>query len=182
MICRLTQHIHDAGVLFLVLPLRCVTLSSSSCSMESLEQLLDGLGCVEIVPKRLTPHLVFYVLGKKRNCNITNTTTTTANTKFEGKNDLNSHNPCHWEKDIVEQMKQNKISEQVLSVFTSPSSMSSTQIFLCPNKLFQLYIPSSFIKQLRQSSSTSSSPVVVSSSNKIDRKRQRQKTIQMVSA
>lgn len=53
------------GALFLVLPLRCV--NSNHVGSGRFDSLLQGLGFVHLIEKRLTPRLVFYVLGRGEN-------------------------------------------------------------------------------------------------------------------
>ena len=52
------------GVLFLVLPLRCV--NSKHVGSGRFDSLLRGIGFYHLIEKRLTPRLVFYVLGRDR--------------------------------------------------------------------------------------------------------------------
>lgn len=63
MLCRLVMQIHPGGVLFLVLPRRCVC--SPAVGESRFESLLAGLGCVHLAPKRVTPRIVFYILGRR---------------------------------------------------------------------------------------------------------------------
>jgi hypothetical protein len=48
----------------LVLPLRCVD-SKHVGGTAGFDTLLRGLGLTELLPRRLTPRLVFYILGNK---------------------------------------------------------------------------------------------------------------------
>ena len=63
MFSRLKEHLSGEGVLFLVLPLRCI--ESKFVGTSRFEELISGLGFVELIPKRKTPKVVFYVLGKR---------------------------------------------------------------------------------------------------------------------
>lgn len=63
MLCRLIMQIHPGGVLFLVLPRRCI--HSPMVGEAQFESLLAGLGCVQLLPKRLTPRIIFYILGRR---------------------------------------------------------------------------------------------------------------------
>ncbi len=59
---------HNTGVLFLILPIRCI--KSPLVGMEEFETLLEFLGTFQLIPKRITPKLVFFILGKKQNKDI----------------------------------------------------------------------------------------------------------------
>lgn len=60
---RLSAQIKNTtGVLLLVLPLRCVD-SKHVGGTAGFDLLLQGLGLRELLPKRYTPRLVFYILG-----------------------------------------------------------------------------------------------------------------------
>ncbi len=50
-------------MLLLVLPLRCIN-SKHLGGADLFDQLLRGLGLKELLPKRCTPRLVFFILGK----------------------------------------------------------------------------------------------------------------------
>lgn len=52
------------GVLFLVLPLRCI--NSKHVGSSRFDSLLQGLGFEHLIEKRLTPRLVFYILCRDR--------------------------------------------------------------------------------------------------------------------
>jgi hypothetical protein len=57
---RLFCHLKQNGVLFLALPLRCV--DSPLVGRKRFESLLQALGAVDVIPPRVTPKLIFYVL------------------------------------------------------------------------------------------------------------------------
>ena len=62
---RLYAHIKPVtGVLFLVLPLRCI--NSKHVGSGRFDSLLQGLGFEHLIEKRLTPRLVFYILCRDR--------------------------------------------------------------------------------------------------------------------
>jgi protoheme ferro-lyase len=59
--CRLLCQLRpDHGVLILVLPLRCV--DSPLVGRKNFEDLLTGLGAIQVMAPRVTPKLIFYVL------------------------------------------------------------------------------------------------------------------------
>lgn len=61
---RLYAHIKPVtGVLFLVLPIRCVEAQHMGGKMDAL---LHAIGFKQLVDKRTTPKLAFYVLGRER--------------------------------------------------------------------------------------------------------------------
>lgn len=61
MLRRLRTQIKSNGVIFLVLPMRCV--ASKHVGEARFEDLLRGLGLRQLIATRHTPKLVFYVLG-----------------------------------------------------------------------------------------------------------------------
>jgi len=64
MLVRLRAHLVPAtGVLFLVLPLRCVR--STHVGEAAFDAVLESMGFHHWVEKRITPRLVFYVLGRR---------------------------------------------------------------------------------------------------------------------
>lgn len=125
----LVEHFHDNGVLFFVLPLRCITLPSSDFDMASFESLLRGLGCVELIPKRCTPHLVFYVLGKK--------SWSSANT--------NGDSLVNWKQNIARVIKQNMFTKD-LQAFAVNNENQKKKSF--DPKRFSLCLPSSILSHL----------------------------------
>eukprot|EP01034_Spumella_vulgaris_P022693 gene22693-28844_t len=65
MLARLSAQLKpNKGVLLLVLPLRCVD-SKHVGGTAGFDTLLRGLGLTELLPRRVTPKLVFYILGNR---------------------------------------------------------------------------------------------------------------------
>jgi 25S rRNA (adenine(2142)-N(1))-methyltransferase, Bmt2 len=66
MLCRLVAQLKpQKSVLFLALPIRCI--KAKHVGEERFDQLLAGLGLVPLIEKRVTPRVVFYVLGRSPN-------------------------------------------------------------------------------------------------------------------
>lgn len=63
---RLTEHLSMSGVLFIILPIRCV--DSKFVGSSRFEELLSGFGLTQLREKRTTPRLVFYTLGRTPQC------------------------------------------------------------------------------------------------------------------
>jgi hypothetical protein len=60
---RMSGHlVPEKGVLLLVLPLRCVN-SKHIGGASKFEELLQGLGLTPLLPHRVTPKLIFFILG-----------------------------------------------------------------------------------------------------------------------
>jgi 25S rRNA (adenine(2142)-N(1))-methyltransferase, Bmt2 len=64
MLCRLYAQLKpEKSVLFLALPIRCIR--SKHVGEEEFDRLLAGLGFEQLREKRITPRVVFYVIGRK---------------------------------------------------------------------------------------------------------------------
>jgi hypothetical protein len=70
MLCRLYSQIKDNGILFLILPIRCI--NSKHVGVDQFNLLLNLVGFKHLIVKRITPKLVFYVLGRKNDDDIKN--------------------------------------------------------------------------------------------------------------
>ena len=72
---RLSMHIQpEKGILFLILPSRCIN-SKHVGRMNHFIDLLHGFNLVEVLPRRITPKLIFFIL-KYKEMNINNNGTT----------------------------------------------------------------------------------------------------------
>lgn len=62
-LCRLScQLVPESGILFLVLPARCIN-SKHVGGVNMMTSLLAGLGLKHVLPVRQTPKLIFFILG-----------------------------------------------------------------------------------------------------------------------
>ena len=135
MICRLIEQIHEGGVIFLVLPLRCI--QSEYLGMDLFDSFLTGLGCVELQPKRITPHLIFFFLGKSSTSPSSSSATS-----------HDSSTVSSWPDSICATIH-SLMDTQTLERLTPPQvegTDSTTSISPSDTKKFRLYLPNAFVK------------------------------------
>ena len=137
MICRLVEQIHEGGIIFLVLPSRCI--QSEYLGMDLFDSFLRGLGCIELQPKRITPHLIFYFLGKS---------STTASSSSSSSASHGSSTVSSWPDSICATIH-SLMDTQTLERLTPPQvegTDSTTSISPSDTKKFRLYLPKAFVK------------------------------------
>jgi 2-polyprenyl-3-methyl-5-hydroxy-6-metoxy-1,4-benzoquinol methylase len=97
MLCRLYSQIKSNGILFLILPIRCI--NSKHVGIENFNLLLNLVGFKHLVVKRVTPKLIFYVLGKK-NENIDNGDGSDNKYNEVNDNDIRTHKKKKTKKEV----------------------------------------------------------------------------------
>jgi hypothetical protein len=91
----------DKGILFLILPSRCIN-SKHVGRMVHFIELLHGFNLVEVLPRRITPKLIFFILSyKKINNNdsrgiIISQRNIDDNDKYDADNYNNSDDNNNW--------------------------------------------------------------------------------------
>jgi hypothetical protein len=106
MLCRLYSQIKANGILFLILPIRCI--NSKHVGVDQFNLLLNLVGFKHLIVKRITPKLVFYVLGRKDDNDIKNidndtindTDVSTKKTKISKKNGVEKVKKDHDNGDL----------------------------------------------------------------------------------
>ena len=148
MLCRLVMQIHATGVLFLVLPRRCV--NSPAVGEAHFEALLTGLGCVHLLPKRVTPRIVFYVLGRRSDKPGSSSHLITSSSSSKSSTTMHSKPDCSesWEQDICELMRlyMDKKTLQHFSSQTKPKSQEeNSHLEVQP---FSLSLPTKYLSRI----------------------------------
>ena len=133
----------DKGVLFLILPSRCIN-SKHVGRMVHFIDLLHGFNLVEVLPRRITPKLIFFILNyKKLNDNngssrIIDQRKNDVNNSYHADNYSNSDDDHNWIKKVRDAWK-DKIKNKMYKYFLQDLSH-------IPSNEFAISLPSDFIQ------------------------------------
>lgn len=133
----------DKGVLFLILPSRCIN-SKHVGRMVHFIDLLHGFNLVEVLPRRITPKLIFFILNyKKLNDNngsssIISQRKKDDNNSYDADNYNNSDDDHNWIKKVRDVWKDKKKNKKYKYFLQDLSHIPSNE--------FAISLPSDFIQ------------------------------------
>jgi len=133
----------DKGVLFLILPSRCIN-SKHVGRMVHFIDLLHGFNLVEVLPRRITPKLIFFILNYKK-LNDTNGSSSIIsqrkkddNNSYDADNYSNSDDDHNWIKKVRDVWKDKKKNKKYKYFLQDLSHIPSNE--------FAISLPSDFIQ------------------------------------
>jgi len=133
----------DKGVLFLILPSRCIN-SKHVGRMVHFIDLLHGFNLVEVLPRRITPKLIFFILNyKKLNDNngsssIISERKKDDNNSYDVDNYSNSDDDHNWIKKVRDTWKDKKKNKKYKYFLQDLSHIPSNE--------FAISLPTDFIQ------------------------------------
>jgi len=133
----------DKGVLFLILPSRCIN-SKHVGRMVHFIDLLHGFNLVEVLPRRITPKLIFFILNyKKLNDNNGSSSIISEgkkddNNSYDADNYSNSDDDHNWIKKVRDVWKDKKKNKKYKYFLQDLSHIPSNE--------FAISLPSDFIQ------------------------------------
>ena len=133
----------DKGVLFLILPSRCIN-SKHVGRMVHFIDLLHGFNLVEVLPRRITPKLIFFILNyKKLNDNNGSSSIISEgkkddNNSYDADNYSNSDDDHNWIKKVRDVWKDKKKNKKYKYFLQDLSHIPSNE--------FAISLPNDFIQ------------------------------------
>jgi len=133
----------DKGVLFLILPSRCIN-SKHVGRMVHFIDLLHGFNLVEVLPRRITPKLIFFILNyKKLNDNNGSSSIISEgkkddNISYDDDNYSNSDDDHNWIKKVRDVWKDKKKNKKYKYFLQDLSHIPSNE--------FAISLPTDFIQ------------------------------------
>lgn len=133
----------DKGVLFLILPSRCIN-SKHVGRMVHFIDLLHGFNLVEVLPRRITPKLIFFILNYKRlndnngSSSIISQRKRDDNNSYDFDNYSNSDDDHNWIKKVRDIWKDKKKNKKYKYFLQDLSHIPSNE--------FAISLPSDFIQ------------------------------------